>query len=404
MQLASLRRTADDLRRALDGLDPARLTGGDALALLEAFTTIEKLAAGGRLLVAPRVEATNVWRRDGHRSAAAHLAETSGTPLGSAIDTLEAGRRLGSMPATDAAVREGRLSEAQVKEIAGADAARPGAEAELVDVAEHQALSVLKLRCRRVRAESRGHGDAYRAIHRSRSLRSWTEPGGAVRFDARLTPDQGARLLAAVKREADRRAREASRAGSRESRRALEADAVVALACRGDGRTRSGGGERGESSGGESTPTAVVSVRVDHDALLRGHVEAGEVCEIPGVGPIPVEVARQLAVDSYLSVLVTRGVDVTTVAHAGRTVPTALRRALAERDPACVVPGCAARDDLEIDHVRPYHEGGRTSLDNLARLCPWHHYLKTHRRFTLVRTGDGWDFRPPPGPDPPLAA
>ena len=102
----------------------------------------------------------------------------------------------------------------------------------------------------------------------------------------------------------------------------------------------------------------MVHVRVDHGALLRGRVGPGEICEIPGIGPIPVAVARRLAVDSILSVLVTDGVDVTTVAHAGRTIPASVRRALIERDPVCVVPGCGLRDGLEIDHVEPFAEGG----------------------------------------------
>jgi 5-methylcytosine-specific restriction endonuclease McrA len=111
----------------------------------------------------------------------------------------------------------------------------------------------------------------------------------------------------------------------------------------------------------------MVHVRVDHAALLRGHTEHGEVCEIPGIGPIPVSVARQLAGDSVLSVLVTDGVDVTAVAHAGRTIPASIRRALLERDPVCVVPGCEVSDGLEIDHIVPFGEGGTTSIAKLTR-------------------------------------
>ena len=42
-----------------------------------------------------------------------------------------------------------------------------------------------------------------------------------------------------------------------------------------------------------------MNVRVDHSAFLRGHTEAGEVCEIAGVGPIPVSVAQRLADDAF---------------------------------------------------------------------------------------------------------
>ena len=88
----------------------------------------------------------------------------------------------------------------------------------------------------------------------------------------------------------------------------------------------------------------------------------------------------------------TDGVDVTAVAHGGRTIPIALRRALAERDPECVVPGCTTRENLEIDHTIRFADGGKASLANLARLCHWHHYLKTYHGHRLERTervGDG---------------
>jgi hypothetical protein len=143
----------------------------------------------------------------------------------------------------------------------------------------------------------------------------------------------------------------------------------------------------------------MVHVRVDHEALVRGHLEPGEICELPGIGPIPVEVARRLAADSILSVLVTDGVDVAAVAHAGRTIPAAIRRALIERDPVCVVPGCGLREGLEIDHLIPFAEGGETSLANLVRLCRWHHYLKTHQGHRIEPSGDGWRWiTPDPSP------
>jgi hypothetical protein len=93
--------------------------------------------------------------------------------------------------------------------------------------------------------------------------------------------------------------------------------------------------------------------------------------------------------------LVTDGVDVTAVAHAGRTIPVSVRRALIERDPMCVVPGCGVREGLEIDHVEPFAQGGLASLANLVRLCHWHHYLKTHQRHRLERTDGGWSWVPP---------
>jgi hypothetical protein len=421
MTIMALKRVADDLRSVLADFEPERVNGPDAARLLERYAEIEKLAAGGKLLAARRVESSNVWRRAGHRSAAAHVAEATGTGLGPAINTLQAGRQLGSLPATDEAMRNGRLSEAQVKEIAGAAIHQPDAEQELVDAAAKQPLTMLKLRCRRVKAGGQDQSTSYEEIRRGRYLRNWTDGDGAVRFDARLTPDEGARLVAAVKAEADRLAQQARRVGHDEPRRALAADALVRLACGGPGsgsrsaasppptgsdadlgagtarargrRSAEGGAGPGPRAGCDETgPVTMVHVRVDHEALRRGRLEPGEICEIPGIGPIPVEVARRLAVDSILSVLVTNGVDVTAVAHGGRTIPAPVRRALVERDPVCVVPGCGLHEGLEIDHVEPFAQGGLTSLANLVRLCHWHHYLKTHQRHRLERTADGWQW------------
>ena len=168
------------------------------------------------------------------------------------------------------------------------------------------------------------------------------------------------------------------REGRREPYQAYAADALVALA-------------RGEEAG----PRAAVAVRVDHSARVRGHTEAGEVCDIAGIGPIPVATARALANDGVLKVVVTKGVDVVAVAHAGRTIPAHLRTALEARDPRCVIPGCDVRDRLEIDHLLAFAEGGPTSLDNLARICHRHHYLKTHQGWVLGGGPGAWTWDRP---------
>ena len=214
MLLDRLSRVTDQLRTSVTELDPETLSGTDAARVLDAFAEIERLASAGTLLAARRVESSNVWRRSGHRSAAAHVAEVTGTGIGPAITTLETARQLGSLPATDEAVRQGRLSGTQVKEIAGAAILQPDAEQALVDAAGQQPLNVLKLRCRRVRAAGQDQKATYEAIRRARYLRNWVEDNGAVRFDARLTPDEGARLLAAVAAETERLARRPAPPGS----------------------------------------------------------------------------------------------------------------------------------------------------------------------------------------------
>lgn len=156
-------------------------------------------------------------------------------------------------------------------------------------------------------------------------------------------------------------------------------------------------------------PTCSLVVRVDLDALLRGDVGPGEVCEIDNQGPVPVAMARDLANDSFLRLVFHRAGDIRAVSHLGRTINRRLRTALAHRDRCCVVPGCGIPFGLEIDHVVPFASGGPTELSNLALLCHHHHYLKTYEGWTLERSGPtdeepGWRFSPLPpfGQEPDL--
>ncbi|MCA1693010.1 MAG: HNH endonuclease [Actinobacteria bacterium] len=176
--------------------------------------------------------------------------------------------------------------------------------------------------------------------------------------------------------------RQARAEGRREPAQAYAADALVALA-------------RG---GPRPGPRAVVHVAVDHAALARGHVEAGERCEIPGVGSVPVATARALAADAVLEGIVTKGTDVVAVAHLGRTVTAAQRRALEARDPVCVVEGCEVREHLEIDHVDGWALTRTTTLARLARLCRWHHHLKTYCGYRLDGTPGNWRWTAPEEP------
>jgi hypothetical protein len=157
-------------------------------------------------------------------------------------------------------------------------------------------------------------------------------------------------------------------------------------------------------------PTCTMMVRVDLTALLRGTVEDGELCEIDGHGPIPVPMARDLMNDSFLRVVFHRSGDIRSIFHFNRTINRTLRTALVCRDTTCVIPGCGARDRLEIDHVIPVADHGPTTLDNLALLCHHHHFLKTYEHWTLERTGTEptgrptWRFEPeaPFGHEPDL--
>lgn len=103
--------------------------------------------------------------------------------------------------------------------------------------------------------------------------------------------------------------------------------------------------------------------------------------------------------DAILKVLITKGVDVVTVAHGGYTIPAHLRTALDVRDPKCIVPTCGVSRNLEKDHRNSYNRTQVTKLDDLAHVCRWHQYQKTFLGYTY-RGGPGtWEWLPPPDRD-----
>ena len=369
--MKTLRAAACELRTFVRTFDPSALSADDAIAAVELFGEVARLAEAGRTLAARRVEQTRAWRARGASSARAWLANAAGASLGEASAMLHTAARIDAVPEVRDAFVEGRLSGAQAAEITSAIAADPGAAPALLELAEQESLSTLRERCRDVQAAALGDEDATERIRLGRYFRHWTDRDGAVRLDARLAAADAAPLLAVVDAGAERLRREAHGSGGVERTEAYAADALVALAT------------------GPGIKTTV-RVHVSASALGRGRTVAGETCRIDGVGPISVSAARRLAAGAAVTLLESDGSDVRRVSRATRVIPAPVRTALESRDPTCVVPGCCRRSGLEIDHVVPFALGGKTELANLARLCRWHHAQKTHHGWQLHGAPGAW--------------
>ena len=119
---------------------------------------------------------------------------------------------------------------------------------------------------------------------------------------------------------------------------------------------------------------------VDGAAWERGYTLAGETCEIAGIGPVDVATAKRMCGHAIVDIVVTKGVDVRTLAHAGHTVTRAQYAALLAEGYACNVEGCGNTRFLEIDHL-----GDGWAVDHvtcngqLAWKCPHCHDLKSHK-------------------------
>ncbi len=186
-----------------------------------------------------------------------------------------------------------------------------------------------------------------------------------VSLYARFTPEIGAQMKAKLDAEVQRIFRSRRTAEEQEPLEVYMADAVARFVL----------AEASDEPAKGLTMT--VHIVVDHGALMRGGAVDGEVCEIPGVGPVSVAWVKELLGTAFLTVVIKKGVDIRTVAHLGRHVPAVVQTALVVSGRECDIEGCNHRGYLERDHADDYAYGGPTSFQNLGWLCYAHHRLKS---------------------------
>jgi len=407
----------------LNGPEPDRFSGEDAARLVVKFTKIKRAASAGAILYARRAEKTGVHEREGHKQAGSWLSNLTGEPVGKAASDLDAARAMEAHPEIAEAFRQGDISESQARQIASAADQCPEKARELVEEAPKLTFGELKKRCSDARSGASSLDDEiarHERIRKNRFCRTWVDSEGAGHLEAQMTPDALGVIRASLGCFEREIFAEARKSGVRESHQAYMVDALGAMARASVARNESSESDdnRGDSSGDGSDqrsdkgstrrrpafdPKALIRIRIDADAFFRGYAETGETCEIPGVGVVPVALVRDLLGEAILELVITKGTDVTTVVSDSRYVAKALRIALEERDPVCVVPGCDRSDPLEIDHWRvDFSDDGPTSIDNLSRLCSWHHHQKTNRGWKLEGGPGQWRFVKPdrsPGTD-----
>ncbi|MEW1805599.1 HNH endonuclease [Pseudarthrobacter sp. NPDC080039] len=132
------------------------------------------------------------------------------------------------------------------------------------------------------------------------------------------------------------------------------------------------------------TPRADVLVTVPVFSLLG---LTDESAALEGFGPIPASMARKLVADgadSFYRVLVDpRDGAPLEIGRTRYRLTEAIKRWIRMRDRKCTFPGCTNRTpDNDTDHLTAWHRGGTTGTSNLAQLCPKHHRLKHHSRWT----------------------
>jgi hypothetical protein len=363
-----------EVREAAAAFEADRWSGDDCVRLSELLARAAKACTAASARAAAR--AVECGRRD-----AEWVARTAGSTPAQARESLSTTAALSECDATSEAVAAGAVSLTQAREIVRAEAAVPGSEGALLEVAQTRGMAGLRAEARRIVLGSIPREELHRRQWAARSLRHWIDDDGMVAGQFKLPPEVGVPIVNRLDRATDRLQKVARKKGQSKGREAREAHAADALVAMVEGGAK--GGRKAEAKRGRRRADVVYVC--DLRAAMRGHTHGDEVCHVVGGGPVPVAVVREAALEAFVKVAVRDGTKIDTIVHYGRHIPALLRTALELGDPerldglVCMEEGCDRRHDLELDHVDPVANDGPTSYENLVARCKPDHRAKTER-------------------------
>ncbi len=207
-----------------------------------------------------------------------------------------------------------------------------------------------------------------RAARKNQYLRLRDDGEGSTVITGKLPAADGDALRAVV--DAIANSAKASAATSESTEPAPGFDARRAQALMTLVHSHQAGGT-GPRNGGDRPRVTVV---VNWDDLLRG--VRGATLSASGTRISAAE-ARFLACDAdILPAVMGSDSQLLDLGRSTRLFAGDLRQAIALRDRGCVFPGCHREPrDCDAHHLKPWHQGGSTSYDNAALVCPTHHRL-----------------------------
>jgi hypothetical protein len=356
------------------------------------------------------------WCGDGIRSCAHWLTWRAGMSLRTGVERLRVAHALQNLPRISEAFAAGKLSYSKVRaitRIAGSDTAtltRIAAEiaagtSELrhTSVADPQTAERVLLNLalsgtashveRVVQAVRRRHTPP--TDHTARRSLSWQwDDDGTLLLRARLTPDQGAALIAAIEAQMPPRTPTAHPVAPSPhdlNQRAVEQEP----------------GPAADRVAARRADALLTLISPDTDEKLARdaaqvvvHLDASTgAARLEGGPQIPDATAERLACDARVQALLNdRTGNRMYLGRARRLATPAQIAALTVRDGAgCQFPGCTHTRHLHAHHVRHWLHGGRTDVDNLILICSFHHQVLHDHGYRIHRQPGRWQFLRPDG-------
>lgn len=303
--------------------------------------------------LALELDESGTWALDGSPTCSHWIASALEVEVGTARGWLRVGHALRDLPLVRAAFVAGEVSFSKVRLLV--KLATAANEAELLELAKGTPVGGLGVVLARWSARHEDDDTRDGRHRRERSLRWATTPDGMVQVSGLLTPEQAAKVTAAV-------------------------DAEV---MRGDGRepvvvTEGGGGvtgsrePRGEwSSLAQQRVDALVRLvtgggaNVSTEVIL--HVRA-DGCSLDDGTPISGSVVERIAEGAVLRAMIHDAEShPINVSGRHRHFTARQKRVIHERDRACV--DCGSREFLEYDHVPDFEITKRTLVDEGRCRC-----------------------------------
>jgi hypothetical protein len=345
-----------------------------------------------------RVLAEGSWQAGGIRSPEHWLMLRAGLSRGQAAAIVLLARRQDDLPATAAALREGRISLDQAAVVARHTPA--AFDATVAEFAQHATVTQLQRTVSKydftLEPDSHDeHGDLLPAEGASTeqpalvappSLTMGHDEDGRFRLRYDAPSEIGALVEAALAEAKDHlfnalsggdepddvdRDRDGDEAGRP---RVTWADALALMATR--------------SVEAATTPERRSRFRVN----VFLDTEGGW---LTGTPRLPRHLIDGLTCDGTLTPVWTTGGHPVNVGDTQRTAPNRTRVLVRDRDRGCRFPGCSATRHVEVHHQTHWRDGGLTDLANLLLLCPFHHDAHHRGEFTITGTptrADGLEF------------
>ena len=321
-----------------------------------------------------RFDDQQAWKQSGASHCAAWMNAEIGISTKLSWEYLRVGRRLQSLPTLQALFRVGKLSWSKVRLITRV--ADSDNEKILCHAALDASVSEVKRLCDGYRWSDED-GDDGEDAENTRAMQQWNSrsftwreaSNGSTQIQLILPPELAQAFLNSV----EHCLAELGAADNAMSQR--RADAAVLMA------------ESSLQGAGKAIASAdryQVSVSVDESELnsitcgSSEHYKSNTPAKRPtitGAGPIGRETARRIACDCSISVNKTKNGEPIDIGRKSRIWPSAMARAIKERDQQCVWPGCDHSRHLHIHHMQHWVDGGATSVDNGVCLCSYHHTL-----------------------------